>query len=150
MHQKIYNKTCATSEGSDQPVHLHSLIRVFADCMCLLEPSRYPKRNKQKSLLYWLDVQADLNLCWLHRSYCRFCCALTHLSKTSNSQPQASFLHNFRQKEYIDKHFFSDFFMKMYILVVISSTSARYNKTSMARTSLGPWKFIRDMGSLSH
>ena len=23
-------------------------------------------------------------------------------------------------------------------------------QTSMARTSLGPWKFIQDMGSLSH
>ena len=25
-----------------------------------------------------------------------------------------------------------------------------YSKTSMARTPLGPWKFIRDMGSSGH
>ena len=25
-----------------------------------------------------------------------------------------------------------------------------YSRTSMARTSLGPWKFVRDMGSSSH
>ena len=25
-----------------------------------------------------------------------------------------------------------------------------YSQTSMARTSLGPWKFVRDMGSSSH
>ena len=27
---------------------------------------------------------------------------------------------------------------------------ANYSRTSMARTSLGPWKFVRDMGSSSH
>ena len=32
-HDKTYNKTCPTSGNSDQPAHLHSLIRVFADCM---------------------------------------------------------------------------------------------------------------------
>ena len=30
-HDKSYNKTCATSEDSDQPAHPRSLIRVFAD-----------------------------------------------------------------------------------------------------------------------
>ena len=30
-HEKTYNKTCATSEDSDQTAHLRSLIRVFAD-----------------------------------------------------------------------------------------------------------------------
>ena len=29
-HDKTYNKTCATSEDSDQPAHPRSLIRVFA------------------------------------------------------------------------------------------------------------------------
>ena len=29
------NKTCVTSEDSDQPVHPRSLIRVFTDRMCL-------------------------------------------------------------------------------------------------------------------
>ena len=26
----------------------------------------------------------------------------------------------------------------------------KYSQTSMARTSLGPWNFVRDMGSSSH
>ena len=25
------------------------------------------------------DAQSDLSLCWSHKSYCRFCCALAHL-----------------------------------------------------------------------
>ena len=37
-HDKTYNKTSATSEDSDQPAHPRSLIRVFADRMCLLQP----------------------------------------------------------------------------------------------------------------
>ena len=39
-----------TSEDSDQPVHLSSLIRVFGDCMCLLQPPGYSKRNEQELL----------------------------------------------------------------------------------------------------
>ena len=27
----------------------------------------------------WVDVQADLSLCWLHKPYCRFWCALTRM-----------------------------------------------------------------------
>ena len=45
-HNKTYNKTCATSEDSDQPAHLRSLIEVFAERMCLLQPQGYSKRNK--------------------------------------------------------------------------------------------------------
>ena len=75
-HVKIYNKTCATSEDSDQPAHPRSLIRVFADRMCLLQPPGYPKRDKREPLSYWVDVQAELSLFWSHRSYCRFCRAL--------------------------------------------------------------------------
>ena len=81
-HDKTYNKTCATSEDSDQPAHLRSLIRVFADRMCLLQPPGYPKRDKQIPLPYWVEVQADLSLCWLHRSYSRFCCVLAQIQLT--------------------------------------------------------------------
>ena len=35
-HDKTYNKTCATSDYSDQLAHLSGLIRVFADRACLL------------------------------------------------------------------------------------------------------------------
>ena len=62
-HDKTYNKTCATSEDSDQPAHSRSLIRVFADDKCLLQPPVYSKRDKRESLLYWVAVQADLRLC---------------------------------------------------------------------------------------
>ena len=45
-HDKHYNKTCATSEDSDQPAHLRRLIRVFADRMYLLQSPGYPKRDE--------------------------------------------------------------------------------------------------------
>ena len=38
----------------------------------------YLKQDKWKSLPYWMEVQADLSLCWSNRSYCRFCHALAH------------------------------------------------------------------------
>ena len=60
-------KTCGTSKDSDQTAHLHSLTGVFADHTGLLQG--YRKRDKRESLPYWVDVQADLSVCWLHRSY---------------------------------------------------------------------------------
>ena len=78
-HYKTYNKTCATSEDSDQPAHLCNLIRVFTDLMCLLHPPGYSKRDKRESLPYWVDIQADWVLCWSHRSYCRFCHVLAQI-----------------------------------------------------------------------
>ena len=49
-HDKTYNKACATSEDLDQPAHPCSLIRVFEDRMCLLQPLGYPKRDKRDPL----------------------------------------------------------------------------------------------------
>ena len=48
-----YNKTCATNEDSDQIAHPRSLIRVFADRMCLLQP---PIEDKREALPYSVDV----------------------------------------------------------------------------------------------
>ena len=59
-HDNTYNKTCATSEDSDQPVH-----------------PGYPKRDKREPLPYWGMFR--LSLCWSHRSYCRFCRVLAHI-----------------------------------------------------------------------
>ena len=87
-HNKTYNKTCATSEESDQTAHSHSLIRVFADCMCLLLPPGYRKGDEPKPLPYWMDGQVDLSLCWSHRSYCRFCHALSHIFSWRNKMPK--------------------------------------------------------------
>ena len=78
-HGKSYNKACATSEHSGQPAHLRSLIRVFADRICLLQPPGYSKRDKREPLPYWVDVQAGMSLCWSHRSYCRLCHELAQL-----------------------------------------------------------------------
>ena len=42
--------------------------------------SKLSKKDKREPLPDWVDVQADLSLCWLQRSTCRFCRALAHLS----------------------------------------------------------------------
>ena len=60
-HDKTYNKSCATSDDSDQPAHTRSLIRVFADRMCLLQPPGCPKRYKLGP--YCMDVHVDPSLC---------------------------------------------------------------------------------------
>ena len=52
-HDKTYDKTCATSKDSDQPVHLRNLIRVFTGHMCLLLPPGYPKGDEREPLPYW-------------------------------------------------------------------------------------------------
>ena len=64
----------------DQLAHLGSLVKIFADHICLLQPLGYPKRNKQEPLPYWEDVQADPSLCWAYRSYCKFCHALAQMT----------------------------------------------------------------------
>ena len=58
-HDKTY-KTCAISEDLDQTAHLRSLICVFTDRMCFLQPG-YP--NNDAPMPYWVDVQADLSRC---------------------------------------------------------------------------------------
>ena len=61
---KQKKKACVPSEDSDQPGHPASLIRVFA-----------VRTKKAWALSYPLsaDAQADLNLRWVHRSFCWFC-----------------------------------------------------------------------------
>ena len=46
-HDKTYNKTFATREDSNQPAHSRSLIRIFADHMCLLQPPGYKNVSKK-------------------------------------------------------------------------------------------------------
>ena len=72
-HDKTYNKTCATSEDSDQPAHPRSLIRVFAERMCLLQPLDYKiEINENPCHIGWMYVQVYLSLCWSYRFYCMF------------------------------------------------------------------------------
>ena len=54
------NKTCATSEDSDQTARPRSLIRVFTDHICLLQPPSYPNKDEREPLPYCVDEQADL------------------------------------------------------------------------------------------
>ena len=83
QHTKTPSIKRAISEDSDQPVHPRSLIRVFADRMCLLHPSGYPKKDKREPLPNWVDVQTELRLCWSHRSFIAnsSSCTTTVLSK---------------------------------------------------------------------
>ena len=65
-HHTTFSKNFVTRKDSDQTAHLRSLIRVFADRMCLLHLPDYSKKNKREPLPYCVYVQADLSLCWLH------------------------------------------------------------------------------------
>ena len=56
VHDRTYNKTCATCEDSDQPAHPRSQISVFADRMCLLQSPGYPKKDKREPLPHLLSV----------------------------------------------------------------------------------------------
>ena len=57
-YHKTYDKTCATSEDSDQTAHLRSLIWVFADRICLLQPPAVQRGINENSChagrMYWL------------------------------------------------------------------------------------------------
>ena len=81
VNNKIYNKTCATSENSDAFAQSDHSLR---DRMCLLKLLGCPKRNKREPLTYWVGVQTDLSLYWFQRSYGRFCHALTHFVRKQN------------------------------------------------------------------
>ena len=66
-HDKNYNETCATSEDWDQSAHPHSLIRVFPDRICLLQPPGYPRKDERGPLPHWMAIHADLRFCWCTR-----------------------------------------------------------------------------------
>ena len=72
-HDKTYNKTCVTSKDSDQPVHPPSMAKIFVypslDRLEAVEGTC----NQQRLWSNYVDAQADMNLHWSHKSYCRFC-----------------------------------------------------------------------------
>ena len=76
---KTNKLACAPSEDSDQPGHPPSLIRVFAVRMkksCVLS---YPMSAQRRLWSVSANAQADLSLCWAHRSFCWFCHEAAHL-----------------------------------------------------------------------
>ena len=80
-HDKTYHKTCVTSKDSGQPVNPPSIARVLVYLSShSLEAAEGPCDQRR----LWsdcADAQADLNLRWSHKSYCRFCHALAPMVK---------------------------------------------------------------------
>ena len=64
---------CAPSEGSDQPGHLPSLIRVFAVRMKKSWVLSYPFCAQRRLWSDWTDAQADQSLRWAHMPFRWFC-----------------------------------------------------------------------------
>ena len=63
---------CAPSKDSDQPGHLHSLIRVFAVRMKKPWVLSYPLSTQQRLWSDWADAQADWSLRWAHNHFVDF------------------------------------------------------------------------------
>ena len=63
---------CASSEDSDQPGHLPSLIRVFAVRMKKAWVLSYPLSAERRLWSDWADAQADLSLQWAHTHFVGF------------------------------------------------------------------------------
>ena len=72
-HDKTNKMACVPSEGSDQPGHPPSLIRVFAvHFMGSLGPKLLSCRLGREDWLGWADAQAELSLCWAHSHFVGF------------------------------------------------------------------------------
>ena len=70
LHNKTNKMTCAPSEASDQPGHPPSLIKVFTVRLIGSEGPSVSSCGQRRLWSDWADVQADLSLCWAHRSFC--------------------------------------------------------------------------------
>ena len=82
QHDKTNKMTCVPSKNSDQPEHPPSLIRVFPVCMKKVRVLQLATHKVQsKDWSDWADVQADLSLRWVHRSFCWFCHAAAQIIK---------------------------------------------------------------------
>ena len=89
------------SRNMTKPIKWHppSLIKAFAVRMkkawVLLS---YPL-STQRRLIRLGDVQADLSLCWAHRSFCWFCHGSSHLVQRRGSLSEASSSSLYRASE---------------------------------------------------
>ena len=80
MYSTRNNKmTCASSEVSEQPGPLLSLISVFAVRMKKPWVLSYPLSTQRGLWSDWADAQADLSLRCVHGSFCRFCRVHAHM-----------------------------------------------------------------------
>ena len=73
------SKICVTSKDSDQPVHLPSMARLLVYSSLDIPEAVERTCDQSRCWSDCADAQADLSLCWLHKSYCRFCCMLAHI-----------------------------------------------------------------------
>ena len=74
-----YLLSCVTTEDSNQPAHLRSVVNVFVVWMKKLCSLGYPKSDQWNHV--WLDcvnAQADLILVWAHVSEGTFCVVAAH------------------------------------------------------------------------
>ena len=86
------------------------------------------------------DAQADLNLCWSHKSYCRFCHALVQMkilalsgqylfqyfvckiaTTTTKTNKKETTKKQIAQKKQRKKTFFHDFFVPFYIVLLTAN-----------------------------
>ena len=72
---------CVSSEDSDKPGRLPSLIRVFDVHRKKHWVLSYPLSAQRRLWSDWADAQADLSLRWAHWSFCWFCHAQAHILK---------------------------------------------------------------------
>ena len=78
-HDKTSKMACAPTEGSDQPGHPPSLIRVFAVCMKKAWVLSYPLSG-QRRLIRLGGCPGWLSLCWAHMLFCWFCHEVAQIS----------------------------------------------------------------------
>ena len=78
--QKLYFRTYAPCEDSDQPAHPRRLIWVFAVRPINIQDSKAYTGGQQRLWSDCLDVQADLSLRWAHMSKGTFSLIAVHPS----------------------------------------------------------------------
>ena len=78
MSSKRYKLACALIEDSDQPVHQHSLIRVFGGRSVGSQGSNNSSGGKLRLRLDCADAQTDLILRCMHMPTCTLGWILAH------------------------------------------------------------------------
>ena len=72
---KTYNNTYLVQPAKIQiSLHIHAVWSESSFVTCAF----YSLKVIQRVLRYWVDLKADLSLCWSHRPYSRFCRILAY------------------------------------------------------------------------
>ena len=75
-----------------QPVHPPGMVRVLV--YLSLDSPETAEGTCDQLASDCTDAQADLSICWSHKSYCRFCHALAGMSKGTFFQLNVCYRHN--------------------------------------------------------